>query len=202
MTRVLLTGFGPFGEVIANPTEAIVRALDGARVDSSAGARTIEALALPTSFERARRLVAGRRGEGSYDAIVMLGVAETSAAFHVESVGRNEDRARIPDVDGARPVRRIDDGAPDTLPVTIDVDALVDALAREGVPVERSDSAGAYVCNHVLFTTLLHLQRRGVPTRAGFLHVPPCPRTHVVARPHAIALDAQIAAVRACLRVA
>lgn len=197
MARVLVTGFGPFGDVIENPTESIARALDGARV----AGRTIEALALPTSFARAKRLVTARLDAEPFEAVLMLGVAESARAFHVETAGKNEDRARIPDVDDAQPNGSIDLDAPDALPVTIDVEAVCAALADEDHPVERSDSAGAYVCNHVLFTTLLHLQRRGSSTRAGFLHVPPCPRTHAVARPHAVALEAQVAAVLAALRV-
>ena len=54
------------------------------------------------------------------------------------------------------------------------IKAMLQALQRAGVPVEVSQTAGTFVCNHV-FYGLMHLlaTRRGFArTRGGFIHVP------------------------------
>lgn len=187
--RVLLTGFGPFGEVVSNPTERLTRHFAG-RVDT---------LALPTSFARAARGLreALRHRVGpELDVVLMLGVAESAEAVHVETVGRNRDDARIADVDGAQPRGAIVDDGPEVLPVTIDVARVHRSLVAAGVAARLSDSAGAYVCNHLLYSTLLHL--RDTRTRAGFLHLPPDRDTHAPQRA-ARTFDELVTAVDAAL---
>lgn len=179
--RVLLTGFGPFGEVVSNPTERIARALGG--------------VVLPTSFARAETMLFERLS--GHDAVLMLGVAETSEHVRIELVGRNHDQARIPDVDGAQPVGAIVEDGPEVLPVTLDVAAVEGAIADTGLRPQRSDSAGAYVCNHLLYRVLHRLQ--GTSTRAGFLHLPADRHTHGTPR-NDRSLDPLCAAVEAALR--
>lgn len=179
--RVLLTGFGPFGDVVSNPTERIARALGG--------------VVLPTSFVRAEATLFEHFVQ--HDAVLMLGVAETSVAVRIELVGRNHDQARIPDVDGAQPVGAIVEGGPEVLPVTVDVAALERAITDVAERVDRSDSAGAYVCNHLLYRVLHRLQ--GTDTRVGFLHLPADHLTHASPRTER-SLDPLRAAVEAALR--
>lgn len=178
--RVLLTGFGPFGEVVSNPTERLARRFGG--------------LVLPTSFARAPHLLsenlAGR------DFLLMLGVAESAEEFRVETLGRNLDEARIADVDGAQPRGIIVEGAPEVLPVTVDAARMCAAITATGSPASLSLSAGAYVCNHVLFSTLHALS--GAPLRAGFLHVPADRETHATPRTER-SFDVLVAAVEAAL---
>jgi pyroglutamyl-peptidase len=179
--RVLVTGFGPFGEVVSNPTERAARALGG--------------LVLPTSFARAPVLLADALP--GYDVVLMLGVAESSETFRVETRGLNRDDARIADVDGERPVGPIVAGGPEALPVTVDVARMREAIAGVGLPSALSESAGAYVCNRVLFSTLHRLQAGDV--RAGFLHVPADVHTHAQPRTER-RFEAIVAAVQAALR--
>lgn len=190
--RLLLTGFGPFGSVVDNPTERIVRRLSGASFSSV----HVEGLALPTSFARAKALVSSRLARGDVDALLMLGVAEIAEEFRVETVGRNLDDARLPDVDGAQPRGAIVHGAPDLLPVTLDAERLLGAISAIA-PARLSDSAGAYVCNHLLYTSLHALH--GSHVRAGFVHVPADPATHDVPRaPHRPFAD-HVAVVKAAI---
>lgn len=178
--RVLLTGFGPFGEVVSNPTERLVAHFGG--------------LVLPTSFERAPRLLFERMFD--HDVVLMLGVAESSEEFRVERLGRNVDDARIVDVDGAQPKGVIVADGPETLSATIDVERVRDAIERVGQRSSLSASAGAYVCNRVLYSVLHRLQ--GTNTRAGFLHVPADSETHRAARTER-RFDGLISAVEAAL---
>jgi pyroglutamyl-peptidase len=45
-------------------------------------------------------------------------------------------------------------------------------MRAAGVPAEVSDSAGTFVCNHLLYGVLHYLAARGERSRAGFVHVP------------------------------
>ena len=162
--KVLVTGFGPFGNVVDNPTARLAVVFDGLR----SGDREIVGLALPTSFSRAPKLVAERLAADRFDAVLMLGVAESAPTVRIEQFARRITKVRMPDVDGAVP-DRID--GPEVLPVTANVDALEDAL-EEFAP-DLSDDAGTYVCNHTLYHTLATTKS----VRIGFLHLPPDDRT-------------------------
>ena len=45
-------------------------------------------------------------------------------------------------------------------------------MRKAGVPAQASLSAGAYVCNDLLYEVLHRLHRRGIAIPAGFVHVP------------------------------
>jgi pyroglutamyl-peptidase len=198
-----LTGFGPFGSVISNPTERLVAHF------ATAGAvgHDLTTCILPTSFTRAPEILRGALDLGGrerqpFDTVLMLGVATGSAYWRVERFGRNWDEASVPDVDGfAPPARRIVPDAPDRLPVTVPIEALVAALEQAGLPAVLSDSAGGYLCNHALFVTLRHLACLGHPTRTGFLHVPADEQTFAPGKTTAsmFPFTQQIAAVQAVL---
>ena len=49
------------------------------------------------------------------------------------------------------------------------------ALTQADIPAHISNSAGTYVCNHVLYSVLDWLYARRPDVRAGFLHVPYLP---------------------------
>ena len=159
--KTLLTGFGPFGAVISNPTQRLAERF----------ADEVETLVLPTSFARAPSLIVRALAERSYERVVMLGVAVSTPHFRVECFAHNADEGGAPDVDGfVPPMRAIAAAAPHRLPVTIVPKQWLDALAAVNVPVELSESAGGFLCNHALFHAL-H-SSRGRPTQIGFLHVP------------------------------
>jgi len=91
----------------------------------------------------------------------------------VERVAINVDDARIPDNAGAQPVDElIAPNGPPAYFATLPVKAMVAAVRAAGVPVELSNSAGTYVCNHVMYGVLHYLAASGHRARAGFIHVP------------------------------
>jgi pyroglutamyl-peptidase len=171
--QTLLTGFGPFGRVVRNPTERLARCFAEAEVPG----QELTTCTLPVSFARAAAIMraqieVGGRGGQPFDTILMLGLATGSPCWRVERFGRNRDEA-ITDAENFTPAARIIvPDAPETLSVTVPADALLNALTEAGLPAVASDSAGGYLCNHVLFTTLHTLRSAGHPARAGFLHVP------------------------------
>lgn len=171
--QTLLTGFGPFGNVIKNPTERLVRHFAEAEVPG----HDLTTCVLPTSFQRAPQIMSallrkgGRDGQ-PFDNVLMLGVATGSPHWRVERWGRNHSDGKA-DADGFTPnAGQIVAGGPEVLPVTVPVEALLAALEQEGLPVTPSDSAGGYLCNHILYVTLHGLQCAEPSAQAGFLHVP------------------------------
>lgn len=160
---VLVTGFGPFGDVERNPSWDAVRLL--------AERRPVHAERLDVSFRRATARVRKLVAELRPDVVVSVGLAASRRVLSFERVAVNLADARIPDVDGCQPVDvPAVPGAPVALFTTLPVKAALARLRADGVPAELSLSAGTYVCNAVM---LAGLAAAPAGTRAGFVHVPP-----------------------------
>ena len=118
------------------------------------------------------------------------------------TVAINVDDARIPDNAGQQPVDApIVPGGPAAYFATVPVKDMVRAIQEAGVPSELSNSAGTYVCNHLLYCVLHHA---GPGVRAGFIHVPCIPEqtegTDRPSLPLAQLVTALEAAVSACCK--
>ena len=203
--RILVTGFGAFGSVRDNPSERLLTYV----ADEKIRGAILSTCLLPVSFSRAPELLQaalelGQSSGTAFDDVLMLGVAGGSATWRVETLGRNHvDREA--DVEGwLPPSTKIYPGAPDTLPSTLPTSAIFASLTTAGLPASRSDSAGGYLCNYVLYTTLYYLRSMQARTRAGFLHIPADEFTFdpdLVERPlfvfdqHVAAIDAALDAV-------
>jgi pyroglutamyl-peptidase len=109
-----------------------------------------------------------------YDVVIQLGLHVKIDDFALERVGLNIDDYRIPDNRGERGRDRLiyPDGQNAHF-VTLPVRSIEDSLIEIGVPCHVSYSAGTYLCNHLLYTTLNHIASNGLDTRAGFIHIPP-----------------------------
>ena len=164
MARILLTAFEPFGGDAINPSLETLRTLDR-RAD-------VDALTVPVTFRDAAETVL--RHLPGHEAVVLLGLAKGRRDITVERVAINIDDASIPDNAGAQPVDQpiCPDGAPayfSTLPIK----QIVKAIRAQGIPASVSNSAGTYVCNHLMYSVLHALRGTGIP--AGFIHVPCIP---------------------------
>ena len=174
MTRVLVTGFEPFGGNEVNPSALIAEALEG--------------VVLPVSFERAATALRGAIEEHEPDLVVCFGLAADRAAISVERFAHNLDEASTTDNSGkAGSGGPIDPDGPLALGSTLPVDAIVAALRADAIPAEVSRDAGGYLCNHVFYS----LRRAGA--NGGFVHVPPL---------DTLPLDTQIRAARTVVAVA
>lgn len=58
---------------------------------------------------------------------------------------------------------------------TLPVANIVDALNKAKLPASVSFSAGAYVCNDVLYSVCHYCQTKKLPIKSGFIHVPYLP---------------------------
>lgn len=55
---------------------------------------------------------------------------------------------------------------------TLPLREILAALIAEGIPALLSNTAGTFLCNYTLYTTLDALTRRDARIPAGFLHLP------------------------------
>lgn len=161
MHTLLLTGFGPFGNVAVNPSQTIAERLHGA----SFGELRVASEVLPVVFGEDSVLVESLIAR--YDPVVVLsmGVAVREGLLRIETLGRNLRQSP----DGPRAIVPGDlNERQSTIPLT----QVLSEIQKVGVPVRLSDHAGDYLCNHVLFNTLRLAERKGHRFRVGFLHLP------------------------------
>jgi len=194
--KLLLTGFEPFGDHSENPSRLIVRRL------AAEGVAGIELFTeeLPTVFGEAGRKVEDLLDRHRPDLLLMLGVAGSRTVISVERIGLNFDDTARPDNAGrAAEAKVIREGGPLARMASLPLAPMRDAIAGAGLPVEISNHAGTYVCNHVLYAALHHVEERGLATRVGFLHVP---QILGATAKSSLSLDDLVAATRAAIGAA
>lgn len=164
MSRILLTAFEPFGGDAINPSLEIAGRL--------AGHADVDVLTVPVTFADSHEVILPRLA--GHDAIVMLGQAKGRKGLTVERVAINVDDASMPDNAGDNPTDRpIAPDGPAAYFSTLPIKAMVEAVRAEGLTASVSNSAGTYVCNHLMYSVLHTL--RDTDVRAGFIHVPALP---------------------------
>ena len=105
--------------------------------------------------------------------VVMLGIAANRDEITPERIAINVDDYEIPDNAGNQPCDEpVIPGAPAAYLSTLPIKRIVTALSAANIPAEVSNSAGTYLCNHVSYAMLHHIERTGAPCRAGFIHIP------------------------------
>jgi pyroglutamyl-peptidase len=197
---VLVTGFEPFGEHALNPSGELAKRVDGRRV----GGLAVRGAVLPVHHAEAAPAVAALLADSDPVAVLHLGLAEGRARLALERVAVNVMDYRLPDNAGHRACDEpcVPDG-PAAYWATLPLRAILTALAAEGLPAYLSNTAGTYLCNQTLYTTLHEIARRDLRARAGFLHLPLLPE--MVARGDAdlpsMDLGLMLRAVETILRV-
>lgn len=196
MTRILLSAFEPFDGATVNPSSEVAARLE---VDPPPGV-DLKTVHLPVETETAAaRLLEVWRRSGS-NVVVMLGEARGSATIRLEQVAINLRDFSIPDNAGRRVTEaRVVEGGPDAHFATLPIADLLTRLRRDDVPVERSLSAGTYLCNEVSFRMLHEAKTAatgGPSVSAGFVHLPSLPEQCEAEDAPSMALGDQVAAVR------
>lgn len=170
--KILVTGFDPFGGEAVNPSIETVNRLP----DVIAGAKIIK-LEIPTSCHRSLQVIEKAIVRYDPDVVLSIGQAGGRADITVERIGINVDDYDIPDNDGSRPVDEpVAADGPDAYFVTVPIKAMVRRIREKGIPASISNTAGTFVCNHVIYG-VCHLIASGYPgKRSGFIHIPYLPR--------------------------
>ncbi|WP_434667599.1 pyroglutamyl-peptidase I [Klebsiella sp. B345] len=195
MAGVLITGFEPFGGEAVNPSWEVVRQLDGVTI---AGERVV-ALQLPCVFGEALAVLNAALEAQQPRLTIAVGQAGGRVDITVERVAINVDDARIPDNKGQQPIDEpIVAGGPAAYFSSLPVKAIVAALREQGIPASVSQTAGTFVCNHVMYGLLDALQDKA-GTKGGFIHIPYLPEQ---AAAHPGEASMAVGTVRAALETA
>ena len=161
---MLVTGFEPFDGAEINPSFEAVKGLRD--VPELRG--RVEVLELPVVFGKAGDLLAAKIRELRPSAVICVGLAASRKWITPELVAVNFRSARIPDNEGNRPEwEKIDPDGPDGIFTRLPVREMLKRLEEAEIPAQLSQSAGAYVCNEVMYRVL-----RDYDGPAGFIHVP------------------------------
>lgn len=156
---VLLTGFEPFDGAATNSSWEAVQRVEG-----------VVTGVLPVEFGRASAVLADLIAQHRPDVVIAVGLADGRTAITPERVAINLTDARIPDNAGNQPRDLpVDPDGPAAYFSGLPVRAIADAISAAGIPARVSLSAGAYVCNSVMYRLLAEI---GPGVTAGFVHVP------------------------------
>ena len=162
MTKVLLTGFEPFGKATLNPSGEIVKQISGDNIVTAI---------LPVAYAQSAEALLALIEHHKPDVVISLGQAEGRTHITPERIAINLDDARLADNEGVmRNDAPIVVGGPVAFESTLPIKEFVAAINAAGVPAAVSLSAGAFLCNHIFYVAQDRL--KGTKVRSGFVHVP------------------------------
>jgi pyroglutamyl-peptidase I len=166
--KLLLTAFDPFGGDAVNPALEAVKL-----VADKIGRFDIVKLEVPTVFRKSIDTVAKAIEEEKPDVVLCIGQAGGRFEITPERVAINVDDARIKDNEGNQPIdtKILEDGE-NAYFTTLPIKAMVEAIREANLPAAVSNTAGTFVCNHLMYGVLYTLAKKYPHIKGGFTHVP------------------------------
>ena len=177
--KVLITGFDPFGGEKINPALEAVKLLP----DSIEGAEIIK-LEIPTVFRKSLEKIEEAIEKYSPDIVISVGQAGGRFGITPERVAINMDDARIEDNEKNQPIDiSIYEDGENAYFTNLPIKAMVKEMVEGGIPASVSNTAGTFVCNHVMYGILYLINKKYNNIKGGFIHVPYIP-AQVVSKPN------------------
>lgn len=168
MMKILITAFDPFGGELINPALEAVKLMK----DEIQGAKIVK-LIVPTVFKKSIDKAVEAIKRENPDVVLCIGQAGGRFGITPERIAINIDDARIQDNEGNQPIdSTIYVDGPSAYFSTLPVKAIVKEIQNGGLPSSLSNSAGTFVCNHLMYGVLYYLSKDKRDIRAGFIHVP------------------------------
>ena len=172
--KILVTGFEPFNGGTVNPSEQIVYQLTAPE-----GVTLIKEI-LPVEFKKSAVRLQELFQEHQPDMVLSIGQAGGRPEISVERVAITIDCVHssngsklLPDNAGDIPVDEpIEADGPSAYFATVPIWQIVEAILAKGIAAGISNSAGTYVCNHVMYVNLHQAAVKYPNMKAGFIHVP------------------------------
>ena len=198
MKKVLLSGFEPFGGESINPSLELIRQLQNERFQEI----EVHLIQLPVVFGESIAKLRAAITEIDPDIVIGIGQAGGRTALSLERVALNVDDAVIADNAGNQPVDlAIDPAGPAAYFSTLPIKKMMQAARAAGAPALVSNTAGTYVCNHLMYGIMHTLA--GTEKLGGFIHIPYLP-AQVVDKPAqpAMALETMLSGIRAMIEAA
>ncbi|MCY1565086.1 pyroglutamyl-peptidase I [Staphylococcus pettenkoferi] len=196
--NILVAAFDPFGGEKINPALEAVKSLD-----DTVGDHQITKLEIPTVFHKSKQVIEQELEQQNYDAVLVIGQAGGRFELTPERIGINVDDARIPDNEKNQPIdQSIQAEGEAAYFSNMPVKRMVEAIKGAGVPARLSNTAGTFVCNHILYQLGYIQATRFSNIRFGFIHVPYVPE-QVTDKPNqpSMSLETMVKGLTAAIRV-
>lgn len=182
--KILVTGFDSFGGEKINPAYEAVKLLG----DKIAGAEIVKC-EIPIVFHKSFSVLKKEIEVSNPDVILCVGQAGGRFGVTPERVAINIDDARIPDNEENQPIdEKIHADGKEAYFSSLPIKAMVKHMRLAGVPSSVSNSAGTFVCNHIMYQVLCHIDKASSGKTAGFVHVPFIPE-QVVNKPNVSSMN-------------
>ena len=166
--KILLTGFDPFGGESINPSWEVVRRIPRKIKDAE-----IKGIQIPTVFQKSFEVLKKEVESFNPDVVICVGQAGGRQGITPERIAINIDDARIADNEENQPIDfPIQEDGDSAFFSTLPIKAMVDKMIASGYPASVSNSAGTFVCNHIMYQILYFAAKFQPTLKAGFIHVP------------------------------
>ena len=166
--KVLITGFDKFGGESINPSSLCVNSLLDV-IDNI----EIKKITLPTIFKDSSQVLEENIKSFSPNIVICVGQAGGRSKITPERIAINIDDARIPDNIGNSPIdETIRKDGENAYFSTLPIKAIVDELNKNNIPSTISNTAGTFVCNHIMYESLYLTSTKYPNIKAGFIHIP------------------------------
>ncbi|NBK96772.1 MAG: pyroglutamyl-peptidase I [Erysipelotrichia bacterium] len=170
--KVLVSGFTPFGEEVINPSSEVVKRLP----DQICGFSIIKATittAAPTCEKEILALIEKHQP----DFVLNIGQAKGRKQVSLERIAMNLDDFSMADNEGNQYVNQLikEDGA-DGYFSNLPLQAIIKAVHGEKLEATISNTAGTFVCNHLMYCVQYAIRHHYTNMKAGFVHIPCLPQ--------------------------
>jgi pyroglutamyl-peptidase len=168
MKTLLLTGFEPFLQFKINPTMKIAAELDGQTI----GGYRIHSEILPVDFRKAGQGLLSYIDKHKPDAVICLGLAGGRYKITPERIAININDGESDNSGNKLEDELITESGEDGYFTTLPIRKMINRLQESGLPADVSNSAGTYLCNHVMYQALHYAKNQQEDMKAGFIHIP------------------------------
>ena len=173
--NILITGFGPFGDVADNPSSRVGKAL----AFNWQEADHVEFVELPVSYSYVESNLPTILDQRKWDIVLMLGVAGRSKKIRLERFGRNRIDRSLLGSDGQQYEQSVikREGVPRHKSLA-PIDEIISKMRSEQFAIRKSVDAGQYLCNFSYYLALNHAANLQSSRWTLFVHLPPDHDTH------------------------
>ena len=169
--RILITGFGPFPGAPYNPTMPLVARLLRLRRPAFSDVE-FSGHIFPVTYTAVDRELPELLAKQEPHALVMFGLASSTAHVRIETRTRNAVTMLWPDADHARARKGSIAGGADAMMFGPHTAKLLRAAVGTGIDARASRDAGSYLCNYLSWRAIEATCLDEGPRLAAFVHVP------------------------------
>ena len=166
--KVLVAAFDPYGGQSINAAAEAVRLLPERVLNAE-----LVRVEIPTVFAKSLEVLYASMDREQPEIILGVGQAGRRTGISVERVAINVDDARIEDNEGNQPEDKpIFKDGPAAYFSGLPIKDMVAEITAHGLPASVSNTAGTFVCNHLMYGLLHRIETRNLKVQGGFMHVP------------------------------